>query len=126
MALLAVLFAYGGWEDALVPSGEVKEPRRVLPFALAALSAGSMTVVYAGICGALIHLRRKQPAADALRIPFGTIVAIVGIALCAVLLTQLGVRHALLMLLTASLAAANGLWATHQTRHGRWRASVQL
>ena len=91
-----------------------------------ALSAGSMTVVYTGICAALIRLRRKRPAADALRIPFGTIVAIVGIALCAVLLTQLGVRHALLMLLTASLAAANGLWATHQTRRGRWRASVQL
>lgn len=35
-ALLAVLFAYGGWEDALVASGEVKEPRRALPFALAA------------------------------------------------------------------------------------------
>jgi len=203
VALLAVLFAYGGWEDALVPSGEVKESRRVLPFALAAglcaagvvyallqyvtvatigtaatghpladvasslmgnagrkvisvaalistygylaasfvsaprlpyalavegdcppilatlhprsdtpvyaivsfaivgcalaisgtflwalaLSAGSMTVVYTGICAALIRLRRKRPAADALRIPFGTIVAIVGIALCAVLLT---------------------------------------
>jgi len=25
-ALLAMFFAYGGWEDALVPSGEVKEP----------------------------------------------------------------------------------------------------
>src|SRR5437016_3752575 len=45
-----------------------------------ALSAGSMTVVYTGICAALIRLRRKRPAADALRIPFGTIVAIVGIA----------------------------------------------
>jgi amino acid transporter len=85
-----------------------------------------MTITYAGICAALIRLRRTRPAADALRIPFGTVLAIVGIALCAVLLTQLGVRHALLMLLTASLAAANGLWATHQTRHGRWRASEAL
>jgi amino acid transporter len=26
----------------------------------------------------------------------------------------------------AAEAAANGLWATHQTRHGRWRASEAL
>ena len=222
-ALLAMFFAYGGWEDALVPSGEVKEPRRILPFALTAglgvagvvytllqyvtvatigtaatdhpladvasslmgdagrvfisvaamistygylaaafvsaprlpyalavdgdcppvlatlharfhtpvyaiigfaivgcalalsgtflwalaLSAGSMAVTYGGVCAALIRLRRIRPGADALRIPLGRVLAIVGIALCAMLLTQLDVRHALLMLLTGSLAAAN-------------------
>jgi len=241
-ALLAMLFAYGGWEDALVPSGEVKEVRRNLPFALAAglfvsaviyallqyvtvatigttatdhpladlaaslmgdtgrafvsvaamlstygyvaaafvsaprlpyalavegdgppffatlhprfhtpvyaiigfaivgcalavsgtflwalaLAAGSMAILYVGICASLIRLRQMQPAADALRIPFGPVLAIVGIALCITLLAQLDARHAALMLLTASLAAANWLWAVHQTRRGRWNAAEAM
>src|SRR5205807_4632350 len=33
-ALLLLIFAYGGFEDTLAPSGEVKEPRRTAPFAL--------------------------------------------------------------------------------------------
>lgn len=28
-------FAYAGWEESLVPTGEVREPRRTIPFALA-------------------------------------------------------------------------------------------
>ena len=32
MALL--LFAFAGWEDSLLPAGEVKDPRRTLPFSL--------------------------------------------------------------------------------------------
>jgi APA family basic amino acid/polyamine antiporter len=32
MALL--LFAFGGWQDSLLPTGEVREPRRTIPFAL--------------------------------------------------------------------------------------------
>jgi amino acid transporter len=237
-ALLTMLFAYGGWEDALVPSGEVKEVRRNLPFALAAglfvasmiyallqyvtvatigttatdhpladlaslllgdtgrafvslaamlstygsiaaifvnaprlpyalavegdgppflatlhprfntpvyaivgfaiaggtlalsgtflwvlaLSAGSMAILYMGICASLLRLRHTQSGTDALRIPFGQLLAMVGIALCATLLAQLDARHALLMLLTASLAAANWLGASYQMRRGRWKA----
>jgi len=34
--LLLLLAAYGGWEDALAPAGEVKQPRHTVPFALAA------------------------------------------------------------------------------------------
>jgi APA family basic amino acid/polyamine antiporter len=33
-ALLLVIFAYEGFEDAVVPAGEVKNPRRSVPFAL--------------------------------------------------------------------------------------------
>jgi basic amino acid/polyamine antiporter, APA family len=35
-ALLLLLFAYGGPENALIPTGEVKEPRRTVPFGLLA------------------------------------------------------------------------------------------
>jgi APA family basic amino acid/polyamine antiporter len=32
-ALLLLIFAYGGYENALIPTGEVKNPRRTVPFA---------------------------------------------------------------------------------------------
>jgi amino acid transporter len=46
--LLLLLAAFGGWEDALAPAGEVKEPRHTVPFALAAgllVSAALYTIV---------------------------------------------------------------------------------
>jgi len=234
-ALLAVLFAYGGWEDALVPCEEVKEPRRTLPFALTAglivsaltytlvqsvmvitvgstatdhpladigsvlmgraggvfvsaaamvstygyitasllaatrlpyslaaegdgpaflatlhsrfhtpvyaivtfaviawalaasgtflwalaLSAGSMALIYAGICASLLQLRRAKPSGDFLRVPFGPVLAVAGIILCATLLAQLDATHALLMLMTAALATGNWLWAVRQAHNSR-------
>jgi amino acid transporter len=33
-AIVLLLFAYGGWEDTLVPAGEINEPRRTIPFGL--------------------------------------------------------------------------------------------
>src|SRR5215472_1594713 len=33
-AMVFLLFAFGGWEDALVPTGEINEPRRSIPFGL--------------------------------------------------------------------------------------------
>jgi amino acid transporter len=226
--LLAEFFAYDGWEDVLVPSGEVKDPRRALPFALTVgmsatvvvytliqyvtvttigtgsvsdhpladvagllmgdagrvlvsvgamlstygyivaavataprlpyalasageapsflatvhtrfhtpvyaiitfallgwilaatgtffwaleLAAGAAAVISGCVCAALIRLRHTQPAAPAWRLPFGTGFAIAGLALCAILLAQLDARHALLMLLTVSIATANWVWA---------------
>lgn len=35
-AMVFLLFAFSGWEDSLVPTGEVREPRRTIPFALGA------------------------------------------------------------------------------------------
>lgn len=35
-ALLLLIFAYGGLENALIPTGEVKDPRRTVPFGLLA------------------------------------------------------------------------------------------
>ena len=34
-ALALLVFAYGGWEDGLLPGGEVQKPRRTIPFGLA-------------------------------------------------------------------------------------------
>lgn len=33
-AMALLLFVFGGWEDSLLPTGEVREPRRTIPFGL--------------------------------------------------------------------------------------------
>jgi amino acid transporter len=80
------------------------------------LTAGSMMVLYAGVCLALIRLRRLQPDADALRLPAGPVLAVVGTAMSVVLMTQLERRQVLLMGVTALLALGNWAWARRAER----------
>lgn len=75
-----------------------------------ALSAGSMMVVYAATCGALIRLRRLRPGADALRVPLGSVLASMGILFACVLLTQLTRSEWLLMSLTFAVGVAHWYW----------------
>ena len=76
-----------------------------------ALTAGSAMIIYAGTCAALIRLRRLQPEKPALRVPFGVVFAIAGMAICGVLLAQVDGRHLALMCVTFSIAFGNWLWA---------------
>jgi hypothetical protein len=71
-------------------------------------------VQYAGMCAALIRLRRNNPQAQALRMPWGNALAVIGILICVLLLSRLQFRQVLLMGVTALLAAANWWWATHR------------
>jgi len=83
-AVLLLVFAYGGFETALAPMSEAKDPRRDAPFALfTALMA--CTVIYAliqwvviGVLPDAVHSQR--PLADVARIAVGP----VGAALVAV------------------------------------------
>jgi amino acid transporter len=75
-----------------------------------ALSAGSMMVMYAATCGALIYLRLRKPDAEALRVPFGPLLAAIGILTSCVLLTQLSRNEWLLMLVTFAVGIANWCW----------------
>ena len=45
----------------------------------------------------LALLRRLQPGAQALRIPFGPLFAVIGMAISVILITRLELRQALLM-----------------------------
>lgn len=47
-AVLVLVFAFGGFEAALMPMGEVREPRRDAPFALF-VALAVVTVVYLGV-----------------------------------------------------------------------------
>src|SRR4030095_10062580 len=75
-ALVALVFAFGGFESALIPAAEAKDPRRDAPFAL-----GLGLAIIAG-CYFLIHLvamwavpdlaTSARPLADAARSFAGT------------------------------------------------------
>jgi amino acid transporter len=79
---------------------------------LAALTAGAVAIQYGAICAALIRLRRIQPNASALRLSWGPVFAVLGIAICLVLITRLTPRELVLMGITAAIAAANWGLAT--------------
>jgi amino acid transporter len=83
-AVLLLVFAYGGFETALAPMGEAKDPRRDAPFALfTALVA--CTLIYALIQWVVVGVlpdaaHSERPLADVARMAVGSI----GAALVAV------------------------------------------
>lgn len=101
-----LLYAFTGW--TLASSGTF--------LWIVALSAGSMMVYYIATCASLIRLRKLRPNADALRIPFGPALSVLGVTICVALMTGLNRRQVLLMGVTALVAAANWLWATRWSR----------
>src|SRR5207247_8645732 len=73
------------------------------------LSAVARLFFYAAVCLAVPVLRRMQPAAAAFRLPGGVSVPIVGVAICAVLLTRVDFSKSLILLATVGAACANWL-----------------
>jgi amino acid transporter len=81
-AVLLMVFAYGGYEVAVVTAGETKRPREDMPFALVAGMA-VVTAVYCltqlAVVGVLPHAAAsKAPVADALRVLLGPGGAVLG------------------------------------------------
>jgi APA family basic amino acid/polyamine antiporter len=74
---------------------------------LLALTAASGMVMYISTCAALVQLRRQQPQADALRVPFGPVLSVIGITISLVLISRLQPSQALLMGVTVAIASAN-------------------
>jgi amino acid transporter len=78
------------------------------------VGAAALLIVYCLDCAALIRLRRIQPEAPALRIPFAPAMAVASIAISLALVSALNRHQALLIALTALLASANWWWSTRQ------------
>jgi amino acid transporter len=76
-------------------------------FWLLAVTAAASMVMYISICAALIQLRRRQPEADALRVPFGPVLSVIGIVISVLLIARLQLTQALLMGVTVLIAAGN-------------------
>jgi amino acid transporter len=73
----------------------------------AVLSVASRVVSYVLVCAALLVLRRRQPHADAFRIPAAGLAATIGIAFCLLLVTRMTREHALLVGVVGLVAALN-------------------
>jgi len=78
---------------------------------VAALGAASSLILYSGVCASLIRLRRLRPAAQAMRVPFGPVLAVGAILISLALISALDFRQAVLMSITSLIAAANWWWA---------------
>lgn len=84
-AVLLLIFAYGGFESALVPASEAKDPRRDSAFALLtalAVVAGTYMLVQLTVVGVVPHVAgMKAPVAAAFGVlmgPAGVTLAILG------------------------------------------------
>jgi amino acid transporter len=73
------------------------------------LSGAARLLTYGLACAALIRLRRLQPEAPAFRVPGGTLVAVLGLAICLIMVRFIDLSYAWVIALVALLAAANWL-----------------
>jgi len=79
------------------------------------LSAVARLFTYAAVCAALPVLRKKHPGASAFRLPAGPVLAYVGIAFSAVLITRMGRAELVILVATVAIAFVNWLWARRRT-----------
>lgn len=80
----------------------------------AMLSIVSRLFVYGSVAAALPVLRKKQPNADAFRLPGGVFISALALLLTAVLVTRMHRGEFLVIAATAALAFANWLWTRHR------------
>lgn len=80
------------------------------------LSVVARLFYYGVVCAALIALRRKQPNVARLRLPGGTLLAVLGILLCLVLATQVDLSKSLILVATVGAAMLNWAWARRVER----------
>jgi len=76
-----------------------------------AVSAGARLLTYASVCAAVMPLRRKNPHADALRIPLAPFFSALGILMACVLVVRIHQKEAAVLFLTATAATINWLFA---------------
>jgi APA family basic amino acid/polyamine antiporter len=82
----------------------------------ATLSAVARLLYYGLVCAALPVLRRKQSGAAMFRLPGGIFFAVLGVGICAVLITGVNLSGSLILLATALVAALN--WVLVRGRGG--------
>ena len=73
------------------------------------LSAVARILYYGGVCAAVPVLRRLQPGAATFRLPGGPLFPILGIAICALLLTRVDFSKSVILLITILIALVNWL-----------------
>jgi basic amino acid/polyamine antiporter, APA family len=84
----------------------------------ATLSAGSRLFCYGVVCAALPVLRRKQKMPAGFQLPGGTGMAVLGVLICAVLLTRIEYNNSLILVAAIAVALLNWLAVRRRTSIG--------
>lgn len=90
----------------------------------ATLSAGSRIFYYGVVCAALPVLRRKHSKPALLHLPAGNLIAILGVLICAGLLTQIEYNKSLILLAAVAVAFLNWLAVRKRNAPGRMRPGL--
>ncbi len=116
LAMIVVLFAYGGWNDSALVTADVRQPRRNMPRALI-IGTLLVTALYVLVNIAYVHalgfigLRSAQaPAADVLGLWLGS----------------KGAAGMSLLVMVSALGAVNGLVLTGSRLHARLGADYRI
>jgi amino acid transporter len=112
LALVFVLYAYGGWAHAAYVAAEVRDQRRNLPRALV-LGIAGVTVIYLAVNAAYLHAlgfdaarHADTPAADVLELALG----------------PAGARAISVLVMLSALGAINGMVLTGTRIYAVWGA----
>jgi basic amino acid/polyamine antiporter, APA family len=80
----------------------------------ATLSAGSRLFYYGVICASLPALRRKHKTLAVFHLPGGTLMAILGVLICATLLTRIEYNKSIVLLIAVAVAFLNWLFVRNR------------
>lgn len=103
------LFAVAVWALALYGNFEWN----------AMLSAVARLFVYGSTCAALLVLRRRQPEAARLRLPGGSVLAVLGMGLCALLVSRMGRGELVVIAAVAAIGFVHWLVAARRSSVAR-------
>jgi basic amino acid/polyamine antiporter, APA family len=78
------------------------------------LSAVARLLYYGAVCVAVPVLRKKQPQASAFRVPGGRLLPVLGVTICAALLTRVDYSKSFILAVTIAIAALS--WFAVATR----------
>ncbi|PYU73522.1 MAG: hypothetical protein DMG49_05995 [Acidobacteria bacterium] len=80
----------------------------------AMLSSVARLFVYGSVAAALRALRKKQPQAEAFRLPYGILIAGLALLFTGVLVTRIHLGELIVISITTGLAFVNWLWARNR------------
>jgi APA family basic amino acid/polyamine antiporter len=81
------------------------------------LSACARLFYYIAACVGVLILRRKRPGESRFRLPAGGLWAVLGIAICLVLITRVDMSKSLILIATISAGLLNWLWVRRNKFH---------
>jgi len=79
------------------------------------LSAVARLFYYGVGCASLLVLRKKRPGEAAFLLPGGQIFAVLGVAICLVLLTRVDLTESVILIATITVALLNWMWVTRKS-----------